>query len=422
MGHLSMSECNLKIMRTLFISHTGPLNTAQQSMALTIAPSIPAHVSSSRESEPWAERFRPSHLDEVECISPHAVHHMRRILDGGKTPPHMLLYGPPGTGKTTAAHLFAVEVMRKERGKAEDGCDVRKLLEVNGSCERRMEDLVQLKQFVERPAREDDPARPRLRVLVVDEAEGLPEGTQLILRDLLDVAVHQRVIVILCVNNRSSLAPSLSTACFSILFSPASDDVVRTITRSVVDRASQTDRNLGLVPPQITDGVMNLVVFNAKGDIRAAINSTNSIYSCFLGQDIDAREVRVQPEDAKRVSDELVPFDTLHDIFFANEAVIGGAWKQWDAARASERLISFVRAGVDLEGVSYGGGNMPEDVVSWLVQYAMRIERKAETPQQQQQLKVFFRLVTDLVDRIESGARSALQFRGFCARLWMQMQ
>lgn len=150
------------------------------------------------ESFIWAEAFRPHCI--ADCILPDETKQQfhKFVTDGDI--PNLFLFGPSGTGKTTVA-LALVEELKRDfmlvNGSKDGSIDV---------LRTRIQDFASQVSFL-----------PGRKVVILDEAENLSQGTQLALRGFME-EFSDNCAFILTANFPAKVIDAIQSRCSAISF------------------------------------------------------------------------------------------------------------------------------------------------------------------------------------------------------------
>lgn len=126
----------------------------------------------------WAERFRPSSLEQL-VGNERIKAKMAKYIEDGKIP-HLLFHGPSGTGKTSLAYILADSL----------DCDVKV---INASDENNVETVrKKVKQFASTMGFRSG------KIIVLDEFEYMSKSAQAILRNLMEKYVDNCRFILTC--------------------------------------------------------------------------------------------------------------------------------------------------------------------------------------------------------------------------------
>lgn len=146
----------------------------------------------------YVEKYRPKTIDE--CILPESIKEQLTGFLRKKNLPNLLFKGSAGCGKTTAAKALAEQL----------GSDY---IVINGSGEFNMETLrVRVTDFVTAVS-----LNGKKKIVIVDEADGLPVKTQEALRGFIE-ANHHNCQWIFTANFANKLITPLHSRCTTVDF------------------------------------------------------------------------------------------------------------------------------------------------------------------------------------------------------------
>ena len=161
----------------------------------------------------WTEQYRPKHLEEV------AGHEklksvIRKYIEAGDIP-HFFFHGAtPGTGKTLIAELIGHEIL----GEAFD----ENFIEINASDDR----TVQKMRDVVLNAIKHSTINGYLRIILLDEMDGVLEPAQALLRRPMEKSNRTRFI--LTANDEKSIIEPIKSRCMCFEFKGLKkDDIIK---------------------------------------------------------------------------------------------------------------------------------------------------------------------------------------------------
>jgi DNA polymerase III delta prime subunit len=154
----------------------------------------------------WIEQYRPKTLDDL-CVSDDVK---AQILEFGKNMPNLLFTGVSGTGKTTIAQIIVKDILN---------CDY---LYINASDENGV-DTIRSKVMGFAQTKSFD---GELKVVVLDESDGLSKESQKILRNVMETYAGTTRFI-LTGNYKHKIIPALQSRCQSIDLKPDLKDALK---------------------------------------------------------------------------------------------------------------------------------------------------------------------------------------------------
>lgn len=226
----------------------------------------------------WVEKYRPNNLDDV---AGHSVitDRLKMYVDDDEIP-HMIFAGPPGTGKTTSAIAFAKEVYGDNWSS--------RFTEMNASDERGIDTI---RDKVKRIARSNPAGGDTYQIIFLDEADHLTSDAQAALRSMMEQYSDITRFFLSC-NYQSRIIEAIQSRCVELRFGRVDDDEVRDVLKKVADREGVS----------YEDNALEIIVRDARGDIRSAINSLQ--HSSIHGEvSMDTVETVIGAVDKELVSE-----------------------------------------------------------------------------------------------------------------------
>lgn len=154
----------------------------------------------------WVEKYRPKTLDEL-CLSENIK---AKILDWGNEIPHLLFIGNTGVGKTTLARILVQDVL---------DCDY---LYINASDENGIDTIrTKVTGFVQTKSFDGN-----IKVVVLDEADGLTKDGQKCLRNLME-SYSTTARFIFTGNYKHRVIGAIQSRCQSMMLKPTLKEAVK---------------------------------------------------------------------------------------------------------------------------------------------------------------------------------------------------
>ena len=201
---------------------------------------------------PLAEKMRPTSLEEF-VGQKHIVGKsmlLNRAISMGQLG-SCIFYGPPGTGKTTLAHIISNTL----------NGNFRKLNAVSSG-------VSDAKAVIEE-ARKNKTLFGKQTYLLLDECHRWSKSQS----DCVLSAIEDGSIIFIgstTENPFTSMTRAIVSRCRVFEFKPLSDeDIISAMKRALND----SERGLGHMPVEITDGALKHLAWASAGDLRMALNS-----------------------------------------------------------------------------------------------------------------------------------------------------
>ncbi|KAF8454117.1 P-loop containing nucleoside triphosphate hydrolase protein [Kalaharituber pfeilii] len=258
------------------------------------AANLPVHVG---DTLPWAEKYRPSTLEDVEGHED-VLATINKFIDSNRLP-HLLFYGPPGTGKTSTILALANKIYGPSALR-------QKVLELNASDDRGIEVVRdQIKTFASTRqifarggnASTTPASLASYKLIILDEADAMTSSAQNALRRIMEkYTLNTRFCII--ANYTHKLNPALLSRCTRFRFSPLPPEALRKRIEHVVAAEGVN----------ITREAVTALVNLSKGDMR---RSLNVLQACFApSTPLDEKGLSI-PDGPKEVITEEAIYECI---------------------------------------------------------------------------------------------------------------
>lgn len=227
----------------------------------------------------WVEKYRPKKFNEIrgQDLAIEKIQNFLRNFKFGKK--SIILYGPPGTGKTTIAHATANET----------GAEI---FEMNASDFRDKERL----QAILKPAIEQKSLEKKWKIILIDEVDGISTLDRGGLSELISLLEKTSYPVIITAND-------IWDKKFYQLRSKSElvqlKEIEYITIKEILIDILRKERKF------IDGNILTNISLKARGDIRAAINDTQSI----------AHQEKISEIEIDERNKEIDIFKALRTIF-----------------------------------------------------------------------------------------------------------
>jgi replication factor C subunit 3/5 len=229
-------------------------------------------MSSSQDSMPWIEKYRPTQFDHI-VLDPLNREFFQNVIQKGNFP-NLLFYGPPGTGKTTTIINLIQEYQAKYTR-----INKETVIHLNASDERGVDVIRnQIYQFV----RSCHIFETGCKFVILDEVDYMTKNAQQALKTLLQTCKYNVRFCLIC-NYISKIDESLQREFICVRFNQLPPGEIRQFIRRIADAEDLSME---------TDDI-DILMANHQSDIRSMINFMQSAYfGHSLGKDNKTKVVR----------------------------------------------------------------------------------------------------------------------------------
>jgi replication factor C small subunit len=202
--------------------------------------------------QPWVEKYRPRHLDEVVGQEKIVNRLKQFVSDTNSSMPHLIFAGPAGTGKTTCAIALVRDILKGNMKNNQT------YLELNASDARGIDVIRTLvKDFAKGMVPDNVP----FKILILDEADNMTDAAQQALRRTMENYTHTCRMILICNYSNKIILP-IQSRCVVFRFGPVGDDDIRKRIESVAKMENV----------KINEDGLKAIVYVSNGDLRRGVN------------------------------------------------------------------------------------------------------------------------------------------------------
>jgi replication factor C small subunit len=312
--------------------------------------------------QPWVEKYRPKHLDQV-VGQKKIVERLKKFIEDNSMP-HLIFTGPAGTGKTTCALALVRDILKDNMHHNQT------YLELNASDARGIDVIrTMVKDF----AKGMVPDNVAFKILILDEADNMTAAAQQALRRTMENYTHTCRMILICNYSNKIILP-IQSRCAFFRFSTITDDEIK-------ERIQFIAKNENV---KLKEDGLKALVYVSTGDLRRAVNYLQAC-STITG-DITAELVF-------RITGKIHPSEIQRMV---NEAIQGNLMK------AKEMLDAFI--------MDYGLS--ARNLVSQIHTELYRMESVDELTK----IKIV-RILSQIDYRLSQGATEQIQLNALLAKL-----
>jgi DNA polymerase III delta prime subunit len=193
----------------------------------------------------WIEKYRPKKLEDVVLTEEQSKAFEQYIQR--KDIPHMLFYGPPGSGKTTTSRIFLKNIIHSNMD----------VMCLNGSDTNGIDFFRQnVIEFCKTP-----PVSSRIKVVFIDEADGITPQTQQLLRNAMETYAANVRFILTC-NFVHKIIEPLQSRCTTFEMKEMPLEFVEKFACNILDKEGvKYDKN-----------DVTVIVKNLSPDVRKIVN------------------------------------------------------------------------------------------------------------------------------------------------------
>jgi len=202
--------------------------------------------------QPWVEKYRPRHLDEVVGQEKIVNRLQQFVSETNSSMPHLIFTGPAGTGKTTCAIALVRDILKSNMKNNQT------YLELNASDARGIDVIRTLvKDFAKGMVPDGVP----FKILILDEADNMTDAAQQALRRTMENYTQTCRMILICNYSNKIILP-IQSRCVVFRFGPVGNDEIQKRIKNIAK-----EENV-----KINEDGLKAIVYVSNGDLRRGVN------------------------------------------------------------------------------------------------------------------------------------------------------
>ncbi|MHA1819162.1 MAG: replication factor C small subunit [Promethearchaeota archaeon] len=232
--------------------------------------------------QPWVEKYRPRHLNDVVGHGP-IIERLKGFAKDNSMP-HLIFAGPAGTGKTTSALALVRDIQKNKMRHNQT------YLELNASDARGIDVIrTMVKDFAKGVVPEGVP----FKILILDEADNMTAPAQQALRRTMENYTANCRMILICNYSNKIILP-IQSRCVLFRFDKLKIDEVENRLKYIATKEGVNLQEDGL----------KALIYVSNGDLRRAVNYLQacSTVSASITEDIVYKITgRIHPDEVKNM-------------------------------------------------------------------------------------------------------------------------